>query len=93
MTIEQKQRVRDLRNYVQGSQNQQQGGGQSHQQRNVNQMNRDDSSLPSQVQLPPLPAQSQVNPPSQQGNDAGSIRAPDGRAGDAFSSGSRTGRG
>ena len=56
-------------------------------------MNRDDSSLPSQVQLPPLPAQSQVNPPSQQGNDAGSIRAPDGRAGDAFSSGSRTGRG
>ena len=91
LTVEQKQRVRDLRNYVRSSQNNQHGSGQSNQQRNINQMNRDDGSLPSQIQLPPPPSQSQVTPPPQQGNDNGSIQAPAGRAGDAFSSGTRTG--
>ena len=93
LTNEQKQRVRDLRNYVRSSQNQQHGQNQHNQQRHINQMNRNDGSLPSQIQLPPPPAQQQVNPPSQQDSNGGSVRAPNGRAGDAFSSGNGTGRG
>ena len=94
LSDEQKQRVRDLCYYVRQSNNQQQGNdGFNNHQRQVQQMNRDDKgSLPSQIQLPPAPSQSQ---PSRPDNNSGSVQTPAGRAGDAFSgSNSRqTGRG
>ena len=53
-------------------------------------MNRDDASLPSQIQLPPAPSQSQPTNPGS--NNGGTVQSQSGRAGDAFSSGGQTGR-
>ena len=94
LTDEQKQRVRDLRYYVRQSNNHQngnnQGTGYNNQNRNIQQMNRDDASLPSQIQLPPAPSQSQPTNPGS--NNGGTVQSQSGRAGDAFSSGGQTGR-
>ena len=82
LSDDQKQRVRDLRNYIKNSQGQQ--GAGNNQQRQIQQMNRDDgASLPSQIQLPPPPS---TTPPPNPPNST-SVPASSGRAGDAFSTG------
>ena len=91
LSDEQKQRVRDLRFYVRqanNQQNQNNNNGSNGQQRQIQQMNRnDDTSLPSQIQLPPAPSQIQPNNPK---DNIDSVQSQSGRAGDAFS-GQRSG--
>ena len=89
--------MRDLRYYVRQSNNQQNGNngsngnnGFNNQNRNIQQMNRDDTSLPSQIQLPPAPSQTQPTNPG--ASNGGTIQSQSGRAGDAFSSGGQNSR-
>ena len=83
LSQEQRQRVHDLRWHLRNSQDSQSRNDGGH--RNVQEMNRnDDSTVPSQVQLPPQ-AQSS-SPPIAPSRDSVSIRGRNGRAGDAFSS-------
>ena len=82
LSEEQRMRVRDLRSALNSNDNNQQN-----QQRQASQMNRDDESLPTQIQLPPVPSGGSPVPPSNQSQQQDSVSAPGGRAGDAFSSG------
>ena len=76
LSQEQRQHVHDLRHYIRESNSQ---GGR----RQVHQVNQDDTTIPSQVGLPPPPSSSSI-PPNPPNNDT-SVRGTRGRAGDAFS--------
>ena len=77
LSYDQRQRVRDLRSYTRP--NQTNGNGQ----RNVNQISSDNT-VPSEVQLPPPPANTPPNQPPYDSNR--SMNSQPGRRGDAFSS-------
>ena len=76
MTPEQRQRVHDLRSSLRNMTRSQED------QRRVQQVNRDDVTIPSQVQLPPQAGTRTPPPPP---SDNSSIRSRGGRVGDAFS--------
>ena len=77
LSIEQRQRVHDLRNVMRHNERSQQEG------RRVHQLLQDDATIPSQVQLPPPPSVS--NSPVPPSHGSVSVRTQSGRAGDAFS--------